>query len=110
MPSCTIITTAANDFIALIHNRMPVILPRESDKLWLDPDTDDAAVLTGILTPYPDDGMDAYEVSTLVNYAWNNGPEVILESDDWQRSCACPADPTTAAVVTHPQQALFSWA
>ena len=29
VPSCTIITTAANDFLAPIHNRMPVILPRE---------------------------------------------------------------------------------
>ena len=77
IPSCTIITTAANDFLAPIHNRMPVILPRESEELWLDPVTDDAAVLTGILTPYSHDGMDAYEVSTLVNYARNDGPEVI---------------------------------
>ena len=77
VPSCTIITTAANDFLAPIHDRMPVILPREMEELWLDPVTDDAAVLTGILTPYSDDGMDAYEVSTLVNYARNDGPEVI---------------------------------
>ena len=56
---------------------MPVILPREKEELWLDPDTNDAAVLTGILTPYSDNGMDAYEVSTLVNYARNDGPEVI---------------------------------
>ena len=75
--SCTIITTAANDFLASIHNRMPVILPRESEELWLEPDTDDAAVLTGILRPYSDDGMDSYEVSTMVNYARNDGPEVI---------------------------------
>ena len=36
VPSCTIITTAANDFLAPIHNRMPVILSRESDGMWLD--------------------------------------------------------------------------
>ena len=77
VPSCTIITTTANDFLAPIHDRMPVILPRESEELWLDPVTNDAAVLTDILTPYSDDGMDAYEVSTLVNYARNDGPEVI---------------------------------
>ena len=77
VPSCTIITTAANDFLSPIHDRMPVILPREMEELWLDPDTDDAAVLTGILAPYPDECMDAYEVSTLVNYARNDGPEVI---------------------------------
>ena len=77
VPSCTIITTAANDFLAPIHDRMPVILPRESEGLWLDPDTDDAAVLTGILTPHSDADMDAYEVSTMVNNARNVGPEVI---------------------------------
>ena len=77
VPSCTIITTAANDYIASIHNRMPVILPRESEEMWLEPGVEDPATLTGILTPYPDEGMDAYEVSTMVNYAHNNGPEVL---------------------------------
>ena len=43
----------------------------------MDSDTDDAAVLMGILTPYSDDGVYAYEVSTMVNYARNVGPEVI---------------------------------
>ena len=73
VPSCTIITTVANDFLAPIHNRMPVILPQEVERLWLDPDPDDAAVLT----PYPDESMDAYEVSTLVNFAGNDGREII---------------------------------
>ena len=77
VPSCTIITTAANDFIAPIHNRMPVILPREKEELWLDLDIEDATVLTHMLAPSQDEGMDAYEVSTLVNYAGNDGPEVI---------------------------------
>ena len=77
VPSCTIITTTANDFPAPIHNRMPVLLPREMEEQWLDPATDDAAVLTGILTPYSDEALDAYEVSSLVNYARNDGPEII---------------------------------
>ena len=77
IPSCTIITTAANDFLTPIHNRMPVILLRESEESWLESSVEDPASLTGILAPYPDDGMDAYEVSTLVNYARNDGPEVI---------------------------------
>ena len=77
LPSCTIITTAANDFLSPIHNRMPVILPREMEELWLDSGIEDAVSLTGILTPYPDEGLDAYEVSTMVNYAGNDAPEVI---------------------------------
>ena len=77
VPSCTIITTSANDFLSPIHDRMPVILPRESEDLWLDPDTDDAAVLTGMLIPYSDEALIAYEISAMVNYARNDGPEVI---------------------------------
>ena len=37
--SCTIITTAANPRIAEIHDRMPVILPREAEAPWLAHDT-----------------------------------------------------------------------
>ena len=77
VPSCTIITTEANDFLAPIHNRMPVILPRDAEGVWLDPDVKDSASLTSILAPYSDGALDAYEISTLVNYARNNGPEVI---------------------------------
>ena len=79
--SCTIITTEANDFLAPIHNRMPVILPREYEDLWLDMDIDDGAALTQMLIPSPDDILDAYQVSTLVNYARNNGPEIIARVD-----------------------------
>ena len=77
IPSCTIITTAANDFLRPIHKRMPVILPGEQEEQWLEPDVANPTSLTGILAPYPDEGMDPYEVSTLVNYAGNDGPEVI---------------------------------
>ena len=77
VPSCTIITTTANNFLEPIHNRMPVILPRESEEMWLDSGVEDPASLIGILAPYPEECMDAYEVSTMVNYARNDGPEVI---------------------------------
>ena len=81
VPSCTIITTSANDYLAPIHNRMPVILPREYEDLWLDMDIDDGAALTQMLIPSPDDVLDAYQVSTLVNYARNSGPEIIARVD-----------------------------
>ena len=40
IPSCTIITTEANRLLAPIHHRMPVILSRESESLWLDASVD----------------------------------------------------------------------
>ena len=76
IPSCTIITTTPNDLLKPIHNRMPVILPRDLEDFWLDDSIDDPAALTSVLTPYPDDTMEAYEVSPLVNSVANDGPEV----------------------------------
>ena len=77
IPSCTIITTTPNDLLRLIHNRMPVILPRDIEDFWLDENVDDPAALTSVLTPYPADAMEAYEVSSLVNSVANSCPEII---------------------------------
>ena len=76
IPSCTIITTTPNDLLKPIHNRMPVILSREVEDFWLDNSIDDPAALTSVLTPYPDDAMEAFEVSSLVNSVANDGHEV----------------------------------
>ena len=78
IPSCTIITTTPNDLLKPIHNRMPVILSKEVEGFWLDDNVDDPAALTSVLTPYPDDAMEAFEVSSLVNSATNDGPEVAV--------------------------------
>ena len=77
--SCAIITTSANESLSPIHDRMPVILPRELESLWLDHDIQDPAALDGILRPYPNDrALDAYEVSTLVNSPANDTPELVV--------------------------------
>ena len=77
IPSCSIITTTANDLLSPIHDRMPVILPKALEGFWLDASVDDPGTLGSVLTPYADEAMEAYEVSTLVNSAANGGPEVI---------------------------------
>lgn len=74
--SCTIITTAANDFVRPIHERMTVILSRDETTLWLDPATD-RATLRALLRPYPHDDLAAHQVSTLVNSPQNELPECI---------------------------------
>ncbi len=77
IPTCAIITTSANELLRPIHHRMPVILPREMEGFWLDRSIQDTTELRSVLTPYPDDAMEAYEVSTLVNSVANDGPELI---------------------------------
>lgn len=53
--SFTIITTAPNELVAEVHDRMPVILPRDKESNWLDPATD--AELLSLLVPFPADQM-----------------------------------------------------
>ena len=75
--SCTIVTTTPNGLMADIHNRMPVILQSDAEKVWLDPEIQDAGVLASLLSPYPADRMLAYQVSALVNSPKNDKPECI---------------------------------
>ena len=75
--SCIIITTTPNAMMEPIHNRMPVILPREKEALWLDPSQSDYGSLRDLLVPYPADEMEAYEVSRLVNSPRNDTPDVM---------------------------------
>lgn len=55
--TCTIITTKPNDLIRPVHDRMPVILGREAQELWLDPRPVDPGKLAPILKPYPAEEM-----------------------------------------------------
>jgi putative SOS response-associated peptidase YedK len=57
--TCVIITTDANELIAPVHNRMPVILSTDEKSFWLDSNVVDVAGLLSILKPYPADEMDS---------------------------------------------------
>ncbi|MGD0649736.1 MAG: SOS response-associated peptidase [Verrucomicrobiia bacterium] len=75
--TCTIITTEANDLIATIHDRMPVVLPRQSEDTWLDPESP-LSELLALLKPYPSDQMEFYPVSRAVNSPGYNSPDCIV--------------------------------
>lgn len=77
LTSCTIITTAANEFMQPIHDRMPVIVPPARHAEWLDPQNQQLDRLAALLAPYPAREMEAYAVSRLVNAPANNSPECI---------------------------------
>ena len=65
--STTIITGPANDRIAEVHNRMPIVLPPNAWDQWLDPDVDDAAALGELLVPAPSKLFTIHPVSREVN-------------------------------------------
>jgi putative SOS response-associated peptidase YedK len=76
--SFTIITTEPNELMAPIHNRMPVILSRQNERIWLE--TDDEQALRGLLLPFPSEKMDAWPVSKLVNNPRNDVPEILVKA------------------------------
>jgi putative SOS response-associated peptidase YedK len=71
--SCTIITTVANDALAPIHDRMPVILPAGAETAWLDPGSDPEE-LRPLLRPLPDERTAIRAVGDAVNDAHYDGP------------------------------------
>jgi putative SOS response-associated peptidase YedK len=75
--SCAIVTTNANDTVAPLHDRMPVVLEEREWDRWLDPDAADIDGLTRLLRPAADELLVAYAVGTAVNSADNDGPELV---------------------------------
>ena len=67
LETCTILTTTANDVLAPVHDRMPVILDPDAYDLWLDPAVQRSDELTALLRPYPTARMTAHLVSLAVN-------------------------------------------
>ena len=79
--SCSVVTTAANELMSAIHNRMPVLLPHSVWDQWLDPDNDDTESLAALLVPAPEDVLTMHPVSTEVNNARNHGAHLVDEID-----------------------------
>jgi putative SOS response-associated peptidase YedK len=70
-----VITTAANELMSEIHNRMPVILSQEAMQQWLV--DDDRQALDKLMVPAPEQALERRRVSKYVNNARNEGPECI---------------------------------
>jgi putative SOS response-associated peptidase YedK len=76
--SCTILTTAANDSMRPIHDRMPIILQPQDYELWLDPAMQTSERLLPLLQPYADTEIQHYPVSTKVNSPQNDSPDCVM--------------------------------
>ncbi len=77
--SFTIITTQPNHLMKDIHDRMPVILAKENEKMWLE--ASDQNDLMELFRPFDETKMNAYQISMMVNSPRNNGKEIIAPID-----------------------------
>ena len=85
--SCAILTTTPNAVTSAIHDRMPVILDRESYDLWLDPGMQNVAAISHLLKPFDARLMRCYPVSSRVNHVGNDDedcsrPVVLAETQN----------------------------
>ena len=75
-PTFAIITTAANELVADIHTRMPVILREDDEEDWLNPQLP-LADAQALLLPYPAELLTMYEVSAKVNSPTYNEADLV---------------------------------
>lgn len=95
-----ILTTRANDTMAAIHERMPVVVGAADIGRWLDCRSNDPEAVADLLAPVDDDFFEAIPVSDKVNRVANMGPDVqhpvaaAVRAEKGDRSAALPVQPS----------------
>ena len=75
--SVAIVTTRANRSLAVLHERMPVVLDAVGVERWLDPELEEPELLLPLLVPAPDEGWEHWPVDARVGSVANDGPELL---------------------------------
>ena len=86
--TCTVVTSPAVGALQEIHDRMPLVLPRERWADWLDPGREDVEQLTEPTSPEVVEALELRPVSTAVNNVANNGRQLTERAE----TVAEPAD------------------
>src|SRR6266852_1823590 len=73
LTTCTMIITEANSFISAIHDRMPVLLDRQSADAWLSGEG------TELLKPAPNDALRMWPVARRVSKPGNGDDPSLIE-------------------------------
>jgi len=74
LSTCAVITTTAPDELGEIHDRTPLLVPRDQWSLWLDPSVSDPGDL---LIPGTPGVLDAWPVGKDVGNVRNDGPHLV---------------------------------
>lgn len=74
--SCAIVTCEPNGLIRPLHDRMPVVLARDAEARWLEPEAG-AEELASLLVPAPEDLLVLREVVNAVNDVREDGAHLL---------------------------------
>ena len=102
--TCSVITTQATDAAGHIHDRMPMVVPREAVDAWLDPSLTDPAQALALLSVTEAGALVAHAVSTAVNSVQNNDASLLEPLAETE---AGPVDQDTAPVAPPGQDRLI---
>ena len=75
--SCAIITRQAEGVVSPIHDRMPVVVPREAWDTWLDRQMNDPEAALDLIRDVEADVLMEHRVSKAVNSVRNDGPHLV---------------------------------
>lgn len=104
--SCTILTGAANEAMAPIHDRMPIMLPPDHWQAWLDVDNDAQSVLDSLPTP-PASLFSIHAVSTAVNNSRSSGAQLMDQVEPMTEASLAAAAQAQAEAHTPAQESLL---
>jgi putative SOS response-associated peptidase YedK len=102
LDTVAIVTTTASRDLAVLHHRVPVAIREQDFGHWLDCSADDAAPVMGLLAPPEEGEFTWHEVSTRVNSADNDDPQLILPITDAQRAAEDAPKPARRAAPRKP--------
>jgi putative SOS response-associated peptidase YedK len=94
--TCTIITHPAPDIVGDIHDRCPVLVPRELQEQWLDCSADDPLEAVRLLEAMPEPRLEPRLVSKAVGNVRNNRPDLIEPVADEDEVLPLSLDDATA--------------
>lgn len=75
--SCCLVTCDASPFMRPIHHRMPVLLNKEQQAIWLNNSRCNKEELASVMCPSQENDLIAYPVTKMVNRAEFNNPLAI---------------------------------
>ena len=75
--TCTILTKDSSTFMKNIHHRMPIILPKDKEDIWIKPSFANAKEAHQFLNEIEMEPLTAYSVSDFVNNVKNNDDQCI---------------------------------
>lgn len=79
--SFTIITQPPNEMMTAIHDRMPAILDKSQEELWLSNDIPPEEAVA-MIQPYPSDLMMAYTVDPRIGKVSENDKGLLIQHDN----------------------------